>query len=166
MLCLFLHCMKPNEKKRETLDLPPILVPIQSKRFKKVLAFSNCDCASRCTWEKQELLGKGGFADVYRIKMSKTISHTPNTLQNTTNSEESTKHECDYTKNVYAAKIFPTKNCSKGAYQRMKDEIRIHSQLDHPNITKFVSMFETTSCLVSLMEYCPNQSLKELLHVR
>lgn len=144
--------MKPNEKKRETLDLPSILVPIQSKKFKKVLAFSNCDCASRCTWEKQDLLGKGGFADVYRMKMSKKILHAC-TPQNSTNSEESTKHECDYSKNVYAAKIFPTKNCSKGAYQRMKEEIRIHSQLDHPNIAKFVSMFETTSCLVSLMEY-------------
>lgn len=162
---LFIINMKPNEKKRETLDLPPILDPIQSKRFKKILSFSTCDCASRFTWEKQDLLGKGGFADVYRIKMSNPkIQDSKKKLQNT--SDESTKHDCDYSKQLYAAKIFPTANCSKGAYKRMKDEIRIHSQLDHPNLVKFITLFETNDCILSMMEYCSNKTLKEMLHAR
>jgi len=85
-----------------------------------------------------DLLGKGGFAKVYKF----------------TNLE---------TNKIMAGKIMPKANFNRSR-SRMKlfSEIKLHKALHHPNIVKFEHVFEDQENVYILLELCANQSLNDL----
>lgn len=48
----------------------------------------------------------------------------------------------------------------------MLEEIRIHKTLDHPNIVRFYSTFETDTHRVLLLELCNERTLTDMLNER
>ena len=47
--------------------------------------------------------------------------------------------------------------------QEIREEYRILMEADHPNIIKLFEVFETTSCLSLVMEYCEGGELFDLI---
>jgi serine/threonine protein kinase len=60
----------------------------------------------------------------------------------------------------FALKKFP--NINSYQIKKYKDEVKIHSQLNHENIVKFIKSFENMSDSFILMEKC-EQNLQEIL---
>ncbi|EED92780.1 predicted protein, partial [Thalassiosira pseudonana CCMP1335] len=89
-----------------------------------------------------KLLGKGGFAKVYKVTSLDT------------NKE-------------YAIKIVPKANLVKSrARQKLQTEIKIHRTLKHANICEYKHFFEDkTNCYI-LLELCHNQSMNEMIKRR
>ncbi|KAL7489666.1 hypothetical protein ACHAW6_015362 [Cyclotella cf. meneghiniana] len=89
-----------------------------------------------------KLLGKGGFAKVYKVTSLDT------------NKE-------------YAIKIVPKANLVKSrARQKLQTEIKIHRTMKHPNICEYKHFFEDkTNCYI-LLELCHNQSMNEMIKRR
>eukprot|EP01084_Bolivina_argentea_P101898 182624_1 len=83
-------------------------------------------------------LGKGGFANVYRVQSVDS-------------------------KNIYACKVI---NKSKLVHHEHKrkliSEIKLHSSIKHENIVKFERHFEDKTNVYILLEVCSNKSLMEL----
>ena len=48
---------------------------------------------------------------------------------------------------------------SKNRMERLKDEIAILNELDHPNIVKYYEMYDDIQYLYLVMEYCPGGDL-------
>mmetsp|Transcript_23784 Transcript_23784/g.47664 ORF Transcript_23784/g.47664 Transcript_23784/m.47664 type:complete len:854 (+) Transcript_23784:275-2836(+) len=89
-----------------------------------------------------KLLGKGGFAKVYKVTSLDT------------NKE-------------YAVKIVPKANLVKTrARQKLQTEIKIHRTMKHANICEYKHYFEDkTNCYI-LLELCHNQSINEMIKRR
>ncbi|KAL3802357.1 hypothetical protein HJC23_007182 [Cyclotella cryptica] len=89
-----------------------------------------------------KLLGKGGFAKVYKVTSLDT------------NKE-------------YAIKIVPKANLVKSrARQKLQTEIKIHRTMKHANICEYKHFFEDkTNCYI-LLELCHNQSMNEMIKRR
>ena len=94
----------------------------------------------------KDLLGKGGFAEVYKVKREKNSN------------EESTYFALK--------KIDKTVLKDKDRKQRILTEIKIHRTLNHKNICKFEHSFEDKNFVYILVEYCPLKSLNDLLKKR
>ena len=92
-----------------------------------------------------DLLGRGGFGEVYKVKLKK------NSIQ----------------KN-YAIKIFNKSNLSKDIERslRVLNEIKIHRSLNHEYICKYEHSFEDRKSVYILMEYCGSGNLSSLLKIR
>jgi len=83
-------------------------------------------------------LGKGGFANVYRVQ-----------------SADSAK--------IYACKIINKSKLVSSEHQRkLVSEIQLHRDLRHPNIVRFERQFEDKKNVYILLECCSNGSLMEL----
>jgi len=83
-------------------------------------------------------LGKGGFANVYRVQ-----------------SIDSCK--------IYACKIINKSKLISSEHQRkLVSEIQLHRALSHPNIVRFERQFEDKKNVYMLLECCSNGSLMEL----
>jgi len=50
--------------------------------------------------------------------------------------------------------------------QKLKSEIRIHRNLQHPNIIRFRHVFEDKKSVYILIDLCENKSLSDLLKKR
>lgn len=93
-----------------------------------------------------DLLGKGGYGEVYKVKMSKNINSQKN----------------------YAIKVFDKSNLYKDHERsfRILNEIKIHRSLNHDHICKYEHSFEDKKNVYILMEYCGNGTLSTLLKTR
>lgn len=92
------------------------------------------------TYQRNEELGHGGFAHVYKIT-------------NTSTNE------------VFALKAIPkTKVAKPKVLSKLKAEIAIQKSLNHPNILKSYDSFEDLSYFYIILEYCPYKSVKDLLY--
>lgn len=90
----------------------------------------------------QEQLGSGGFAKCFRVIDGQT-SHS------------------------FAAKIICKQLMKDENIQRkLRAEIHIHSQLNHPNVVKFDSNFEDANNFYIILELCSNNTLLELVQKR
>ena len=92
-----------------------------------------------------DLLGRGGFGEVYKVKLKKNLIQ----------------------KN-YAIKVFNKSNLSKDIERslRVLNEIKIHRSLNHEYICKYEHSFEDRKNVYILMEYCGNGNLSSLLKTR
>ena len=90
----------------------------------------------------QEQLGSGGFAKCFRVIDSQT--------------------SCSYAAKVICKQLIKDENIQR----KLRAEIHIHSQLNHPNIVKFDSNFEDDNNLYIILELCPNNTLLELVQKR
>mmetsp|Transcript_59123 Transcript_59123/g.125642 ORF Transcript_59123/g.125642 Transcript_59123/m.125642 type:complete len:907 (+) Transcript_59123:304-3024(+) len=89
-----------------------------------------------------KLLGKGGFAKVYKVTSLDT------------NKE-------------YAVKIVPKANLVKSrARQKLQTEIKIHRTMKHANICEYKHFFEDKVNCYILLELCHNQSMNEMIKRR
>mmetsp|Transcript_9347 Transcript_9347/g.21078 ORF Transcript_9347/g.21078 Transcript_9347/m.21078 type:complete len:877 (+) Transcript_9347:289-2919(+) len=89
-----------------------------------------------------KLLGKGGFAKVYKVTSLDT------------NKE-------------YAAKIVPKANLVKSrARQKLQTEIKIHRAMKHANICEYKHFFEDKVNCYILLEICHNHSMNEMIKRR
>ena len=106
---------------------------------------------SRVTMEYEfnpttDLLGKGGFGEVFKVKLLKEFSNQKN----------------------YAIKIFDKNNLIKETEKgiRILNEIKIHRVLNHQYICKYEHSFEDKKNVYILMEYCENGNLASFLKTR
>ena len=91
---------------------------------------------------KGEFLGKGGFANCFKV----------------TNAE---------TKEVFAAKVVDKKSLQRErTKQKLMSEIKIHKTLDHENIVNFKHFFEDQHDIYILLELCENLTLQDMLKTR
>lgn len=92
-------------------------------------------------YEIQEVLGEGGFSQVYKVK---------------------DKHS----KAIYAAKVVKHKmiHSDKRGVVLMKQEIEIMRHVDHPNIVKLLEVQEIHNAVILIMEYVPGQELKRVMN--
>ncbi|EDQ84288.1 polo kinase [Monosiga brevicollis MX1] len=96
------------------------------------------DSATGAKYIRGSFLGKGGFAQCYKLTDSMT-------------------------KRVYAGKIVAKSSLSKHrAKEKLKSEIQIHRSLTHKYIVGFHSYFEDEHNVYILLEICSNQSMMEL----
>eukprot|EP00730_Choanoeca_flexa_P001126 TRINITY_DN10488_c0_g1_i1.p1 TRINITY_DN10488_c0_g1~~TRINITY_DN10488_c0_g1_i1.p1 ORF type:complete len:652 (+),score=201.66 TRINITY_DN10488_c0_g1_i1:146-2101(+) len=96
------------------------------------------DKQSGAQYIRGSFLGKGGFAQCYKLTDS-------------------------VTKKVYAGKIVAKSTLTKHrAKEKLKTEIQIHRSLHHQYIVGFHSFFEDSDNVYILLELCSNQSMMEL----
>nr|XP_019933307.2 serine/threonine-protein kinase PLK4 [Aedes albopictus] len=90
-------------------------------------------------YEVYEILGKGGFASVYRAK-------------------------CLGTGNFVAIKMIDKKLMqSSGMANRVRQEVSIHSQLKHPSILELYTFFEDANYVYLVLELAENGELQRYL---
>jgi len=92
------------------------------------------------TWVREKYINKGHMARVYILKNQDTNEY-------------------------FAGKIISKEKLTGKQKNRLRPEIRIHKQLNHDNIVKFVSFFETPDSYVIVLELC-SLSLLELIKSR
>lgn len=110
----------------------------ETKLIQENVVDSNGETTTK-QYKKGKFLGRGGFAEVYKLV-------------------------CVDTGKVYAAKIVPKTTLSKSkAREKLLSEIKIHRTLHHTNIVRLDRFFEDSSNVYILLELCPNNSLRELL---
>jgi len=89
-----------------------------------------------------EFLGKGGFAQVYKLQSNDTG-------------------------NFYAAKcVWKEHITSRSTAKKVVHEIKIHSKLQHKHIVRMERHFEDSKFVYLLLEVCENQSMMELMKRR
>lgn len=99
----------------------------------------NVDHGHTYIYKRQEELGRGGFATVYRVV------------------EQSSGKE-------YAMKVVPKERISKPkAIEKMKSEIAIQASLNHPNILRSYAAFEDATNHYIVTELCPGHSVRDLV---
>ena len=93
-----------------------------------------------------DLLGKGGYGEVYKVKILKNIPNNSN----------------------YAIKIFEKSNLYQDEDKsfRILNEIKIHRSLNHEHICKYEHSFEDKKNVYILMEYCEYGTLSSFLKTR
>jgi len=85
------------------------------------------------------LLGKGGFASVYKAK-------------------------CISTRQDVAIKMVDKKQmCAAGMSGRVRQEVAIHSRLKHPSILELLTFFEDENYVYLVLELCENGELARFL---
>ena len=92
------------------------------------------DCGNR-KFIKEKLIGKGGFAYVYKLKDSCTNKH-------------------------FACKILDHDK----RWKENMNEIRIHKSLSHKNIIEIIDVFPIDNYNLIIMNYCHNKSLNYYLN--
>lgn len=93
-------------------------------------------------WTVGKRLGQGGFARVYELVDSETGQK-------------------------YAGKLVQKSSLTKqSAKDKLRTEIRVHKNLDHPHVVKFVTWFEDGDWFVLVLELCTNRCMKSLLKNR
>ena len=91
---------------------------------------------------KGRCIGKGGFARVYELQHKETGE-------------------------IFAVKIVSKASIAKHRAQaKLKSEISIHRGLSHEKVVRFYEYFEDQEYVYILLEFCPNQTLNELLKRR
>lgn len=89
-----------------------------------------------------KLLGTGGFAKCFEARSMDTGQ-------------------------VYAAKVIPKKEINeKRKRYKLLLEIKIHRMFKHENIVRFIEVFEDNDNIYIILEYCPFNTLKELIKRR
>ncbi|KAJ1391457.1 kinase-like domain-containing protein, partial [Ochromonadaceae sp. CCMP2298] len=88
-----------------------------------------------------QLLGRGGFACVYRAR------------------QRSTGHD------VAIKIVVKARMAEPGMMDRIKNEIRIHSKLRHPNVVSFTGCFEDEHCVYMVLELCTHGNMFRYLKV-
>jgi len=58
-----------------------------------------------------------------------------------------------------AIKLFNKTKLTPDQVNRIKEEVRILTTLDHPNIVKYYQTYEDTKYMYLVMEYCPGGEL-------
>ena len=58
-----------------------------------------------------------------------------------------------------AIKLFNKTKLNRDQIKRIRDEVRILTTLDHPNIVKYYQTYEDTKYMYLVMEYCPGGEL-------
>ena len=93
-----------------------------------------------------DLLGKGGYGEVYKVKLIKNASD----------------------QKYYAIKVFDKNLLNKDLERtsRLLNEITIHRSLNHENICKYEHSFEDNKNIYILMEYCEKGNLSSFLKTR
>lgn len=67
------------------------------------------------------------------------------------------------TQDVYAAKVVSKKMMMKhNQKEKMKQEIKIHQSLSHPNVVRFLSCFDDDKNVYIVLELCKQRSMMEL----
>ena len=96
---------------------------------------------------EHDILGKGGYGKVYRVKIQK---ESPSEIR------------------TYALKIFEKKLIKEDEdiIKHILKEIKIHRNLKHSHICKFEHSFEDKNNIYILMEYCSHGSLFNYLKAR
>ena len=90
-------------------------------------------------YKRQEELGHGGFATVFRIT-------------DTSDNKD------------YALKVVPKERITKPkSLEKMKSEIAIQSSLHHPNIVQSYHSFEDALNYYIILEYCPGRSVRDII---
>jgi len=93
---------------------------------------------SEISYEKGKFLGKGGFAKCYEFfRLSD--------------------------RKLFAGKVVPKTLLQKSHQkEKMAQEIKLHRDLNHPHIVKFISSFETKDHVFVVLEICKKKSMMEL----
>lgn len=84
-----------------------------------------------------ELLGKGGFAYVYRVKRKNDLLS-------------------------FAMKIILKKK-EENIKKKIETEVQIHKEVKHPNVVEFISYFETKEFFCIVLELCEKKTLSDLI---
>ena len=120
-----------------------------SDRMEKI--FDSPRNKSRITIEYQynpitDLLGRGGYGEVYKVKLIKNRDKQKN----------------------YAIKCFNKINLSNEPEKslRILNEIKLHRSINHEHICKYEHSFEDKNNVYILMEYCEKGNLATLLRSR
>ena len=94
-------------------------------------------------YNKGQMLGKGGFAKVYKLT-------------------------CIETNQILAGKAVLKNliNNKSRARQKLMSEIKVHRSLHHENIVRFFNFFEDGDFIYILLELCQNQTLSDLIRRR
>jgi polo-like kinase 4 len=88
-----------------------------------------------------QLLGRGGFASVHRARQRSTG------------------------KDVAIKIVVKARMTEPGMMDRIKNEIRIHSKLRHPNVVSFTGCFEDEHCVYMVLELCSHGNMFRYLKV-
>lgn len=116
------------------------------RNYKSKVLNVNAKDIGLCNYLKQELIGKGSFGTVYKVKDKKTG-------------------------NIYAAKISKSylTQCSDDDVKNLEREINIISKLDHPGILKFIGYtkfnFNRKPKPTIITEIITNGSLEDILEL-
>lgn len=62
-----------------------------------------------------------------------------------------------------AIKIFNKSKLKSSTVQRIKEEVRILTTVDHPNIVKYYESYEDAKYMYLVMEYCPGGELFDMI---
>jgi len=100
--------------------------------------FDNSENNNVC-YKRLNILGKGGFARVYRVQES--------------NSKR------DFALKVFIKDELRKEKLPDRALKKVWHEISIHKRMSHENILQFYSHFENKLNIHLLLEFCPNKSL-------
>lgn len=99
-----------------------------------------------------KVLGQGGFARCYEVWEQ---------------NHEDTFNKPQLENEILAAKIIPKYSLkAEKAKQKLFTEIKIHQNLNHANIVKFLHVFEDTAYVYILMEKCRCKTVIDLLRHR
>lgn len=89
-----------------------------------------------------DLIGKGGFACVYRA-------------------------QCKQTEQIVAIKMIDKKLMqAAGMTSRVRNEVEIHSQLKHPSVLELFNYFEDNHYVYLILEICHNGELNRYLKTK
>ena len=142
--CLDDHRVGQNNKSQTEKDYDKSLsVPKTDDELLDIIT----DTSNIYAYRKGRLIGKGGFAKVYEV------------TDLTINSQQ-TGITRVFADKVINKEVFSKRSTSK---DKVKREIQLHKDLNHPNIVQFHKFFHDEANNVHIiLEYC---SMKSLLHV-
>lgn len=86
----------------------------------------------------EELLGSGGFADVYKVK-------------------------CMNYQQFFVAKVIYVKGSVEKAWDTFDNEISALMRLDHPHIIRLYNYFREKNIFFLILEYCPGGNLMDMI---
>jgi polo-like kinase 2 len=105
------------------------------------------DSSNKYAFRRGRLIGKGGFAKVYEVTDLTVNSQQPGVIR-------------VFADKVINKEVFSKRSTSK---DKVKREIQLHKDLNHPNVVQFHKFFHDEANNVHIiLEYC---SMKSLLHV-
>lgn len=109
-------------------------------RWREVLSSKAVYYDFNNNYEFNEMIGSGGYARVFKV-------------------------ERKIDKKVFAGKIFEKKKtlCNEGFLEMIQNEISIHRQLKHPNISKYLETCETLDLIIIVSEYIKGRTLSSMI---
>ncbi len=133
----------PEKKMPLTIRQPESITPSpSSQNILSIMSNARDDFNSR--YEILREIGKGGFSIVYQCRSRETGKE-------------------------YAVKVVdlrPLRLRERFNPSRLKREVDIMRRLDHPNIIKFIEVYEDADHLMMVMEYCPGMELFDVILAR